>query len=265
MEALGLEATEIDVGWWAESFKIFAPIQAWEAARIHAGYFDKFEPAIRERLQWGAKITSEEIASLRQRHAEFRDRIDELIAKHQLLLMPAAPVSRLATGVDHSQTRAAPAPLHNSLQPCGISRGHDSVCDGRNAIGGPTRMGRVFTRAYCRAGRSEKSNRLASSSVMASYPRMFRRPNRSAMACELICKFPIYIFLGGGGTPASLWPEIGPHTTIPRPTIIVRQGEIIFCKNGEEIFWIANQVRARQKMDSDQSQRPFIGTQGKVV
>jgi Asp-tRNA(Asn)/Glu-tRNA(Gln) amidotransferase A subunit family amidase len=105
LEALGLEATEIDVGWWAESFQIFAPIQAWEAARIHAGYFDKFEPAIRERLQWGARITSEEIASLRQRHAEFRDRIDELIAKHQLLLMPAAPVSRLATGVDHSQTR----------------------------------------------------------------------------------------------------------------------------------------------------------------
>ena len=105
LEALGLEATEIDVGWWAESFKIFAPIQAWEAARIHAGYFDKFEPAIRERLQWGAKITSEEIASLRQRHAEFRDRIDELIATHQLLLMPAAPVTRLATGVDHSQTR----------------------------------------------------------------------------------------------------------------------------------------------------------------
>ena len=105
LEALGLEATEIDVGWWAESFKIFAPIQASEAARIHAGYFDKFEPAIRERLQWGAKITSEEIASLRQRHAEFRDRIDELIATHQLLLMPAAPVTRLATGIDHSQTR----------------------------------------------------------------------------------------------------------------------------------------------------------------
>jgi Asp-tRNA(Asn)/Glu-tRNA(Gln) amidotransferase A subunit family amidase len=105
LEALGLEAAEIDVGWWTESSKIFAPIQAWEAARLHAGHFDKFEPAIRERLQWGAEITREEIASLRQRHAEFRDRIDELIAKHQLLLMPAAPVTRLATGVDHSQTR----------------------------------------------------------------------------------------------------------------------------------------------------------------
>jgi aspartyl-tRNA(Asn)/glutamyl-tRNA(Gln) amidotransferase subunit A len=105
LEALGLEATEIDVAWWAESFKIFAPIQAWEAARIHAGYFDKFEPAIRERFEWGARITGEEIASLRQRHAEFRDRIDELVAKHQLLLMPAAPVTRLSTGVDHSQTR----------------------------------------------------------------------------------------------------------------------------------------------------------------
>lgn len=105
LEALGLEATEIDVGWWAESLKIFAPIQAWEAARIHTGYFDKFEPAIRERLEWGASITTEEIASLRQRHAEFRARIDELIATHQLLLMPAAPVARLAAGADHRQTR----------------------------------------------------------------------------------------------------------------------------------------------------------------
>jgi aspartyl-tRNA(Asn)/glutamyl-tRNA(Gln) amidotransferase subunit A len=105
LEALGLQATKIDAEWWDESLEVYAPIQAWEAARVHAGHFDRIEPALRERLEWGARITPSEISSLRQRHAEFTARIDELFATHGLLLMPAAPVARLAVGADHSQTR----------------------------------------------------------------------------------------------------------------------------------------------------------------
>jgi Asp-tRNA(Asn)/Glu-tRNA(Gln) amidotransferase A subunit family amidase len=105
LEALGLEVRTIDPDWWTESREIFAPIQAWEAARLHAGDFDHFEPTIRERLEWGARITPSEIAALRQRHAEFRARIDELLSTHQLLLLPCAPAARLAAGADHSQTR----------------------------------------------------------------------------------------------------------------------------------------------------------------
>jgi aspartyl-tRNA(Asn)/glutamyl-tRNA(Gln) amidotransferase subunit A len=104
-EALGLEAHPIDPDWWIESREIFAPIQAWEAARLHAGHFDHFEPAIRERLEWGMRITPSEIAAMRQRHTEFRARIDELLAADQLLILPCAPVVRLAAGADHSQTR----------------------------------------------------------------------------------------------------------------------------------------------------------------
>ncbi len=105
LEALGLEARSIDPGWWADSFEIFAPIQAWEAARVHAGHFGQIEPAIRERLEWGARITPDELAALRRRHADFNARMDELFAAHQLLLMPATPVARLAAGADHGQTR----------------------------------------------------------------------------------------------------------------------------------------------------------------
>ena len=76
LESLGLRSTIIDVDWWSQAFEIFAPIQAWEAARIHAGHFDEIQPAIRERLQWGARITDSELAILRERHAEFRARID---------------------------------------------------------------------------------------------------------------------------------------------------------------------------------------------
>lgn len=106
LEALGLKGARIDVDWWAESLAIYAPIQAWEAARIHAGHHDRFETSIRERLEWGAGIGSSEIAALRQRHADFRARMDELLARHELLLLPASPVVRLEAGADHRQTRA---------------------------------------------------------------------------------------------------------------------------------------------------------------
>lgn len=106
LHAIGLESTTVEVGWWADSFDIFAPIQAWEAARIHAGHFEKIQPAIRERLEWGMRVTEGELATLRRRHAEFRSRIDDLLHQHQLLLLPASPVSRLTIGADNSQARS---------------------------------------------------------------------------------------------------------------------------------------------------------------
>ncbi len=106
LESFGLEARTIDPEWWSESRDIFAGIQAWEAARLHAGNFDRFGPAIRERFEMGARITPSEIAALRQRHSEFNARMDDLFAAHQLIMFPCAPVARLAAGADHSQTRA---------------------------------------------------------------------------------------------------------------------------------------------------------------
>ena len=100
---LGLESRTIDVSWWSESLDLFAPIQAWEAARLHAGHFHHFQTAIRERLEWGARITPSEIASLRQRHTEFRTRMDDLFAANELLLLPCAPVARLTPGNNQSQ------------------------------------------------------------------------------------------------------------------------------------------------------------------
>lgn len=105
LESLGLRSTRIDVSWWADSFSILAPIQASEAARIHAGHFDQFEPSIRDRLKWGASLPSAEVASFRERRQSFRARMDDLFATHQLILLPASPVTRLTAGADHSQTR----------------------------------------------------------------------------------------------------------------------------------------------------------------
>jgi Asp-tRNA(Asn)/Glu-tRNA(Gln) amidotransferase A subunit family amidase len=106
LEALGLTASKVNVDWWSESRDIFAPIQASEAARIHRGHYAEFEASIKQRLEWGASLSSETIAALRLRHSEFRLRMDALLDEHQLLLLPAAPVARLQAGADHSQTRA---------------------------------------------------------------------------------------------------------------------------------------------------------------
>lgn len=106
LEFLGLERKTFDAEWWSDSMKIFAPIQAWEAARIHAGNFDRIQPEMRERLERGARITDPEISVLRVQHRVFTERMDELFARHELLLLPATPVTRLAAGADHSQTRA---------------------------------------------------------------------------------------------------------------------------------------------------------------
>ncbi len=107
LELLGLKARTISPEWWSESREIFARIQAWEAARHHAGHFDRFGSAIRERFEMGAAITADELAALRERRAEFNARMDELFAAHQLIMFPCAPVARLAAGADHSQTRAS--------------------------------------------------------------------------------------------------------------------------------------------------------------
>ena len=106
LQDLGLGARIIDPQWWADAVEIFAPIQASEAARLHAGNFDQFEPAIRDRLKWGASLSSDEISALRQRHTTFRARMDELFVMHQLILLPAIPVAGLAAGADHTQTRS---------------------------------------------------------------------------------------------------------------------------------------------------------------
>jgi aspartyl-tRNA(Asn)/glutamyl-tRNA(Gln) amidotransferase subunit A len=105
LQESGLDVVTVDVDWWDESREIFAAIQAFEAAQIHWGHFAEFESSIRQRLEWGASLSDAELVQFRSRHVEFRDRMDSLLAMHELLLLPAAPVSRLAADADHSQTR----------------------------------------------------------------------------------------------------------------------------------------------------------------
>jgi Asp-tRNA(Asn)/Glu-tRNA(Gln) amidotransferase A subunit family amidase len=103
--SLGARLSPLDVSFWHQAMEIFAPIQAHEAARLHAGHFAEFEPSIRDRLAWGASICDDEIVELRQRHRAFRAQVDAMLSPFDLLLLPASPVTKLSAGADHSQTR----------------------------------------------------------------------------------------------------------------------------------------------------------------
>lgn len=105
MQAAGATTTPVDVTFWRDAVDIFAPIQAHEAAALHAGHFDAFEPAIRDRLTWGASISREELAGLRQRQSAFVAAMNDRLRGFDLLMLPAAPVAELRAGADHAETR----------------------------------------------------------------------------------------------------------------------------------------------------------------
>ena len=102
----GAQLTSFEAPFWCEAWDIYAPLQAAEAARIHMGFFDKFDPGIAARLQWGLSLTDEEIVGFRQRHAGFQREQELLLERFDFLLAPISPLSRLVAGADHTETRA---------------------------------------------------------------------------------------------------------------------------------------------------------------
>jgi aspartyl-tRNA(Asn)/glutamyl-tRNA(Gln) amidotransferase subunit A len=105
-QALQGSVASFDAGFWSEAMSIYAPILASEAAALHKGYFHHFEPAIAERLAWGASISAAEFLRLHQQLADFRAATEALFQTFDYLLLPCAPTSSIAAGADHAETRA---------------------------------------------------------------------------------------------------------------------------------------------------------------
>jgi aspartyl-tRNA(Asn)/glutamyl-tRNA(Gln) amidotransferase subunit A len=91
---------------WSEAWDIYAPIQAAEAARLHAGHFQEFEPVIAARLAWGDSLTDDHLRQFHLRRQSFCDQNDALFRRFDFLLAPITPLSRLPAGADHAETRA---------------------------------------------------------------------------------------------------------------------------------------------------------------
>jgi Asp-tRNA(Asn)/Glu-tRNA(Gln) amidotransferase A subunit family amidase len=108
---LGAEFVTFESLWWREAWDIYAPIQASEAAAIHApatgGNYSVFEPRIAERLAWGASLPAAEVEKFRSRFAAFRARTDALLREFDFVMAPCAPVARLEAGADHTNARKA--------------------------------------------------------------------------------------------------------------------------------------------------------------
>ena len=106
LAADGAPVQPITPQFWRGAWDIYAPIQAYEAAQLHAGHFDRFDPAIAKRLEWGASLGMETILEVRARHVEFRTQLEQLLDQVDFILAPATPVSCLAAGADHADARA---------------------------------------------------------------------------------------------------------------------------------------------------------------
>ncbi len=101
----GFAAAHAEAHGWETAVATFSGIQAQEAAAVHAGHYEHFEPAIRDRLLRGASLSRAELDRLRGRLAAFRAGMRGLLARFDLLMMPCAPLSRLPARADHSSTR----------------------------------------------------------------------------------------------------------------------------------------------------------------
>ena len=103
----GAALSSFDTAFWSDSPQIYSPIVASEAATIHRGHFQHFEPTIAERLVGGASITASELAILRSRLDQFRSQMSALFQRFDFLIAPSAPISKLRAAQDHTDSRKA--------------------------------------------------------------------------------------------------------------------------------------------------------------
>ena len=103
----GATLSPLDTAFWSDSAEIYSSIQASEAAVIHRGYYQNFEPAIAERLAWGASFTPTQLEILRERLNKFRIQMSALFRQFDFLILPSTPVSKLYAGEDHTASRKA--------------------------------------------------------------------------------------------------------------------------------------------------------------
>jgi Asp-tRNA(Asn)/Glu-tRNA(Gln) amidotransferase A subunit family amidase len=102
-------AANVDVAvpqFWEEALEIYALIQAYEAARLHSGFFKHFESDISERLEWGASISDSTMLDMRKNQQSFCTKMKKLFCQFDFLLAPITPISRLSAGADHTELRS---------------------------------------------------------------------------------------------------------------------------------------------------------------
>jgi Asp-tRNA(Asn)/Glu-tRNA(Gln) amidotransferase A subunit family amidase len=116
----GATLSTFDPAFWSDSSAIYSPIAAHEAAAIHRGNFDHFEPVIAERLAFGASLTSAEMNDLHSRLQQFRHQMSALFEPFDFLIAPSAPMSKLRASHDHTESRKAILRYTTPISLCGL-------------------------------------------------------------------------------------------------------------------------------------------------
>ena len=77
---------------WFGNFRI---IQASEIWTNHGEWITDAKPTfgrgVRERMDWASRVEPDEVRRARQRHAEIRARLDDLLAEDEVLCLPSSP------------------------------------------------------------------------------------------------------------------------------------------------------------------------------
>jgi Asp-tRNA(Asn)/Glu-tRNA(Gln) amidotransferase A subunit family amidase len=107
LAAHGATLSSFDTAFWSDSSEIYSAIQASEAAVIHRGNFQHFEPVIAQRLAWGAAFSPSQLDAFRDRLQKFRSQMSALFERFDFLIAPATPINKLYAGRDHTESRKA--------------------------------------------------------------------------------------------------------------------------------------------------------------
>jgi Asp-tRNA(Asn)/Glu-tRNA(Gln) amidotransferase A subunit family amidase len=116
----GATLSAFDSSFWNLAPEIYSPIVASEAAVIHHGRFQHFEPTIADRLAWGDSLSDVQLLKFRNRLAQFRSQMSALFERFDFLIAPSAPVSKLYSGRDHTESRKAILRYTTPASLCGL-------------------------------------------------------------------------------------------------------------------------------------------------
>ena len=116
----GAALSAFDTTFWDVAPEIYSPIVAREAAEIHRGHFEHFEPTIAARLAWGDSLSDAQLLKFRNRLEQFRSQMSTLFERFDLLIAPSAPVSKLYAGRDHTESRKAILRYTTPASLCGL-------------------------------------------------------------------------------------------------------------------------------------------------
>lgn len=144
LSSVGMPTQAAPVSGWESAVDSFAALQAREAFAVHRSAMERapagFSPAVRKRLEWGAAIPEAEWTDHERRRQSLVEEMGALLEGDHVLILPAAPMTRLPAGVDHGENRRRILTL---TAPASLG-GYPVLTVPDAALGGEMRVGYQF-------------------------------------------------------------------------------------------------------------------------